>query len=128
MEHFIKVSPQGKALIATAVGELNETAYLLIRKEIVDSIKICNAKHILIDIRNAIVHASVMEIYQFAESSLKMFPLGFRYAVVYSEKTMSEEDAKFGETVARNRGGQVQVFKDVSEAKKWLAIAEIEHE
>lgn len=128
MEHFIKVSPHGKALIATAVGELNETAYLLMRKEIVDSIKICNAKHILIDIRNAIVHASVMEIYQFAESSLKMFPLGFRYAVVFSEKTMSEEDAKFGETVARNRGGQVQVFKDVSEAKKWLAIAEIEHE
>jgi len=128
MEHFIKVSSHGKAIIATAVGELNEAVYLLMRKEIVDSIKTCNAKHILIDIRNAIVHASVMEIYQFAESSLKMFPLGFRYAVVYSEKTMSEDDAKFGETVALNRGGQVQVFRDISKAKKWLAISEIEYE
>ena len=127
MEHFVKVFSDGETHIAAAVGELNEAAYLLMRKEIVDSIKTCNAKRILIDIRNAIVHASVMEIYQFAESSLKMFPLGFRYAVVYSEKTMSEEDAKFGETVACNRGGHVQVLRDVSKAKKWLAIAEVEH-
>jgi hypothetical protein len=128
MEHFIKVRSHGKALIATAVGEVNEAVYLLMRQEIVESIKTCDAKHILIDIRNAIVHASVMEIYQFTESSLEMFPLGFRYAIVYSEKTMSDEDAIFGETVARNRGAQVQVFRDVSKAKKWLAISEIEYE
>jgi hypothetical protein len=70
----MKVSSLGKALIATAVGELNEAAYLLIRSKIVESVKICGAKHILIDIRNAIVHTSVMEIYQVATSSAKIFP------------------------------------------------------
>jgi hypothetical protein len=125
MDCFVKVSSDGKALISTAVGEFDEAAYLLMQSKIVDSIKSCNAKNILIDIRRAVVHASVMEIYQFASSSVKIFPLGYRYAIVYSEKTMSEEDVKFGETVALNRGGLVKVFRNISKAKKWLALLEI---
>jgi hypothetical protein len=41
---------------------------------------------------------------------------------------VSEENAKFGETVARNRGGQLLIFKYISKAKKWLDIHEIESE
>jgi hypothetical protein len=128
MECFAKVSSDGKAIISKAVGKLDEKTYLLLRNKIADLIKNTNAKHILVDISHAIVAASVMQIYQIAASSLRMFPIGFKYAIVYSEKTMTEENAIFGETVARNRGGLVKVFRDISEAKKWLAITEIESE
>jgi hypothetical protein len=123
MDHLIKISSDGMTIIANADGKLDETAYLLIRNKIVELIKNCNAKNMLLDIRNAVVKASVMEIYSVASSSVEMFPLGFRYAIVYSEITMSEKDALFGETVVRNRGGQLKVFKDISEAHEWLAIS-----
>jgi hypothetical protein len=128
MECFMKISSDGKVLIAKAIGALDEAAYLMMRSKIVDSIKNCTAKNILLDIRHAIVAASVVEIYHIVASSVKMFPMGFKYAIVYSDKTISEENAKFGETVARNRGGQLFVFKDISEAKEWLAIPEVEIE
>lgn len=128
MDCFVKVSSDGKTIICIAEGQLDNADYSLMRNKIVDAVKRCHARHILLDIRQAIVAASVTEIYQATASSIQMFPLGFKYAIVYSEKTMPEENAIFGETVARNRGGLVKIFKDISEAKRWLAIPEIEYE
>jgi len=127
MDCFVKVSADGKAVISRAVGVLNTASYQLMRSKIVESVKNSNAKQILVDMRQAVVSASVIEIYHVATASIEMFPAGFRYAIVYSDKTITEENARFGETVARNRGALVKIFRDLSDAKKWLAIPEMEN-
>lgn len=128
MDCFVKISTDGKAVISKAIGEFDKVSYQLIRGKIVESVKNSDAKQILLDIRQAVIAASVIDIYHVTTSSIDMFPAGFRYAIVYSDRTITEENARFGETVARNRGALVKIFRDLSEAKKWLSIPEMECE
>jgi hypothetical protein len=128
MKFLMKVSSDEKTVIATVEGKLDKASYLSVRNKIFDLLKSINVKHLLIDLRRVIMNASTIEIFKMASSAIETFPLGIKYAIVYSEKTTTEENAKFGETVAVNRGGLVKVFRDISEAKKWLAISRAEFE
>jgi hypothetical protein len=128
MKFLMKVSSDDKTVISTVEGKLDRASYLSVRNKIFDLLKSTNVKNVLLDLRRVIMNASTIEVFKMASSTIETFPLGIKYAIVYSEKTTTEENAKFGETVAVNRGGLVKVFRDISEAKKWLAISRAESE
>ncbi len=54
--------------------------------------------------------------YQLGEEAASIWPLGISVAIVYREDSIN----RFFETVTRNRGKDVMVFSDRSEAEEWL--------
>jgi hypothetical protein len=122
MEYLTEINLDDKMLIVTVIGELDEATYFMMLNKAFNSLKSINAQHILLDISRATVRASTLEVYKMVTSNIEMIHKRRKYAIVYSGNTIQEEYAKFGETVAYNRGWQMRVFRDVSEARKWLAI------
>jgi hypothetical protein len=123
MDFSIEIKPEGNILIATVVGELDEKAYVEMRNQVKASLEKTGAQHILLDLRRCVVQVSMMGVFRTAASNVEIFPPGIKYAVVYSAQTLPEDNAHFGETVARNRGAHFRVFNDMAVAQKWLGAS-----
>jgi hypothetical protein len=124
MNFTINSKREGKILIATVVGRLDLQAYLSMRKTVRDSLEKTESQDILLDLQRAIVQVSFMEVFNAASTNVELFTYPKKYAIVYSAETIQEENAKFGETVAQNRGSNFRVFKDIDLAKEWLHQSE----
>ncbi len=125
MDYSIEIKVEGNILIATVAGELGEKAYLAMRDQVRASLERLGAQHILLDIRHVVLWASLTEIFMTAVSNVGVIPKGTKYAIVYSEQTVSEANAQFGELVARNRGGQLRAFTDMALARGWLSAPDM---
>ena len=82
----------------------------------------CN--HILVDSREIDFQLSTLEIYDLPEtfsSILSEFGLELRKIKRALLVDKLEDDYRFVETVAVNRGYRVKLFEDVNEARKWLS-------
>jgi len=77
-----------------------------------------DCKRILADLQGATKHLSTLEKYHLAS---RLCYFGFRrtvsIAVIYSQ---SDSENDFFETVARNLGYRVRIFRNMKEAKDWL--------
>lgn len=121
MDWSLETKTENGILVATIVGTLDQYAYLSARDKVLSLFKeSAGTHHILFDIRRAVLNISTMGVFEVAASSPVVLPPMTRYAVVYSSKTLPEEDCHFGENVAANRGALLKSFTDIAEAKQWL--------
>lgn len=121
MDWSLETKIEEDILVATITGTLDKNAYLAARDKVLSLFKeTANTRHILIDIRHAVLRISVMGIFEVAETSHEVIPPLTKYAVVYSSSTLQERNCHFGENVAVNRGANLKVFTDIAEAKQWL--------
>ena len=121
MDRSIEIKSVGNILIATVVGELDESAYLAMRDQVRASLEKTGAQHILLDLRRCVMRVFLAEVFKVAASNVEVIPPAAKYAVVYSAHTLPEADVQFGELVARNRGAQLRAFTDLIEAQAWLS-------
>lgn len=75
---------------------------------------------ILIDIRQAEVEASTLDIYQVTSMLADHFTPVTRHAIVQSNEESLKAAGEFFETVASNRGILARCFTDKDEALSWL--------
>jgi len=69
---------------------------------------------VLVDARKQNVSPDTMDLYDFGSE----LPRAFKFAVVISDKTI--DDHFFLETVGKNRGKPIQLFRNIEEAVSWL--------
>ena len=79
------------------------------------------ARGFLVDVRNAQIHMSTIELYDFFTTLQEMFAPGTKHAVVYSPETNDLSDIAFGENVSANRGIMLKMFSQKDEAMTWLS-------
>jgi hypothetical protein len=120
MDWFVETGTEGDTLVATVRGELGKADYLALREKVRSSLEETGTRHVLLDIRGAILQVSTMGVFAMAASNPDVIPRGRKYAVVYSLRTLPADNAVFGENVARNRGALLSAFTDIEEAKRWL--------
>jgi len=112
---------EGDILVGTLCGAVNKADYLKARQELISAFRnAAGVRHILLDVREAVVTMSPSEIFEVASSSRDVIPMGARYALVFSSKTLSQSDIHFGENVAVNRGARLRGFSDIEKALEWL--------
>ena len=110
--------------MVTMQGDIDNSIINKCRMEAAQLAKQHNCMQFLADLREAVSAVSTIDIYQQPQAtSAKLASQGqlvhkFRRALVVSEKL---QDAVFFETVARNQGQNVKVFRDIEAAKKWLS-------
>lgn len=103
-------------------GELRVDEAKTARKETGILVAEHGVHKVLVDLREATLSQTTMDLYDFGSSYGDVFPQDTRVAVVYSpEKTSSSDDAEFAENVARNRGALVRMFTEMGEAIDWLS-------
>ena len=108
---IIEVKHEGPVDIDEMRAAREETAKYLTDNE---------SRRVLVDIRNATLGPTTMELFGFNASYRDLLPLDVEIAIVYSSETASREDILFVETVARNRGVLLRIFTDRNEALDWL--------
>ena len=101
----IKVESFGKTTIDDWKNSLAQV--IQIRKE-------TKCSQVLVDARQQNKLLDTMELYEFGSS----LPSEYQFAVITSDNTLN--DPYFLETVARNRGKPVQLFRTFKEALGWL--------
>ena len=69
---------------------------------------------VIVDLREVMIAPPTMDIFQFASE----LPIQLRIAMVFSEDT--QEDIRFLETVAFNRGRNINMFDNEPDALNWL--------
>lgn len=116
-----RVEISGEAVVATLSGEIDETDYREVRSEVAQRLRESGLRQAIIDLRDAVLTASAVSIFSVSASNPRVIPIGVRYAVVCSPRTVSADKVRFGETVARNRGANLRTFSDLDAAQAWLA-------
>jgi len=123
MSHSVKYDARTGCIETKIQGELNlEEAQELIA-EIGAVARERNCFLILGDYRDAVLTLSTMEIHQIPQilsHTLDLFGVmarKFKRAIVVADGL---EDFHFYETVSRNNGQNIRLFRDIEEARQWL--------
>ncbi len=103
----IKVDSYGKITKETIMTSLKKV------KEIEREI---GTKNVLVDTRKETTFPDITEIYELGDH----FPVVTKFAILVSSKQATEEGIKFIETIARNKGVSMQIFKSEEKALEWL--------
>jgi len=120
MSWSIETKIEEDTLVITLVGEADKTEYLALRERVRSILEKASLRHVLLDLRRAVLHASMLDVFEVARSNPNAIPSNVKYAVVFSPETLSIQNVELGENVARNRGADLRAFTDISEARNWL--------
>ena len=113
--NYLHIRVTGRNSPATVRAYLAEIYALCVQR---------NSSAILIEEDLAGPGLPLFEIFDIAaKSSEWAWPPPRRIAYVDVNKEHSFPDMKFAETVARNRGGEIQIFENVKDAEEWLRVA-----
>jgi hypothetical protein len=96
-------------------GAVNREQFLESRQRLRPIIAEKNVHGVLVDMRKIDWEMSTMDIHEFARTI--QHPASVRIAILH---TAEDRDARFFETVAKNRGKLVSAFTDPAEAYKFL--------
>lgn len=111
-------------LIMTITGTCTINGVEQARTQSAAMCKEADITHELIDICDAEIHFSTLEIFEFITSFADVFPRHTKHAVVFSPTTFDSEKSRFAETVANNHGIIMKMFTDLDEATRWLTNTE----
>lgn len=75
-------------------------------------------RSVLVDMRNASLEVSTIDVHQFVASHRNELPADLRIAVLVDSKDWSV--AIFAENVAQNRSTSLRAFRDEPHARAWL--------
>ncbi len=101
-------------------GEFDAQVLSMATTKLAEEISRHNCSQILMDHRDATSKLPFVDIYKRPEIGASLgIQRSNRIAVIYSK---GEEDYRFLETVARNQGFMVRIFKDFDEGIRWLNL------
>jgi hypothetical protein len=72
---------------------------------------------LLVDLRGMVARMPIVDVYYVMESNRKILPY-IKIALVFSQNL--EEEGRFAQNVAENRGIHLRAFVDVKKAEAWL--------
>jgi hypothetical protein len=79
-------------------------------------------RSVLVDMRNASLEVSTIDVHQFVASHRNELPADLRIAVLVDSKDWSI--AIFAENVAQNRSTSLRAFRDEPRARAWLGMGD----
>lgn len=122
--YSVKYDPGDQIITFAFYGKINDAVMNKARSEAIELAKQHNCFNMIADLREATSAIHIVDIYnapqktseQLAASGFKVQQ--FKRALVVGEDL---EDALFFEAVARNRGHNVQLFRNIEDARQWLS-------
>lgn len=88
------------------------------RREFSELAKSSGVRRVLADVARVIGNISTFDTYEFSSSHHEYLPADIKIAVLI--KNDQENDARFAEDVATNRGINIKMFTDKNDALRWL--------
>jgi hypothetical protein len=117
MDFELSVLPGKPVVLSSLTGPTTIRDRVRNRRETLRFSQKKSINKILFDMRGQKSLASIMDIHDFA-ATLPETTHGFKVAIVCMPR---DTDAKYIETVAKNRGAFIKVFHGFDEALDWLA-------
>jgi len=120
--HDVKIIADGSIIQITYFGDVTFTSANASREEASAIAFQHGIKSFLVDLNQAQVVASVLELYEFHSQNPQILPLATRIAIVHARNNWSEglSQAQFSENLDINRGIARKAFKKRSDAVTWL--------
>lgn len=122
MEYNIYPSQCGKYIILSVWGEINQKTAMQQNKEAHKLGEELGINRYLVDVRKARNTDSVIEKYNFAYNDMQHTEGINKRAKVVFVSAPEDNSHDFIETVSRNAGLNVTIFKDIEEAKRFLLL------
>ncbi|MCZ4315798.1 hypothetical protein O4H66_20560 [Comamonadaceae bacterium G21597-S1] len=119
MSFEVFVSDDGKYIVGKVHAQLNRDLAQQLAKEYAKLIESTGIRLVLNDVRGAKNSMGILNEYEFAYRDVPSLgiPRNIRSAIVSDEGDTSHD---FQETVARNSGYSVKVFRSMEQAVEWL--------
>ncbi len=123
----VRYDEQYRCVEIKLCGGVDMAAITALRSEVMALVQTHRCMRLLVDMRDAVSETSTMDIFDQQErTSEDLANLGiawhqFWHAFVVGDE---QEDVRFYENVAGNRGHVVRVFSSIEEAKQWLVLQE----
>jgi hypothetical protein len=120
MYYTVTISENGKYLICYVSGQITAELARAFTEDMDRQSRALNIKRVLNDVRNASNILSTVENYNFAYHDMAQMNLqrDMRSAILVSPEDTTHE---FVETVTKNAGYNVRVFRDETVAIAWLS-------
>ena len=116
--YAVEYMPDNGIIKVQIKGEFDAQVLSRSTAKLAEEISRHNCSQILMDHRDATPKLPIVDIYNRPEIAASLgVQRSNRIALIYSR---GEADYRFLETVARNKGFMVRVFKDIDEGIKWL--------
>jgi len=125
IRYSVTYDSKNHMILITLKGLIDREAINKSRIEAARLAKQHNCFSVLADLREATSTISLMEIYDLPQTTSEVLSASgiqahqFKRAIVVA---LDLDNASFFETVSRNRGHNVRLFRDMEEAKKWLSV------
>jgi hypothetical protein len=125
MNYIVEFKEEQKIVSARAEGKWDSTTDNSMVHKILEMVDTTGSSRVFLDIRELHFDLPMFQIFERAkemrEQRRQFGKVSARAAIIYSPSTPKiEEDMKFFENAARNRGLPYRMFKDVEEAMTWL--------
>jgi hypothetical protein len=125
MNYIVEFKEEQRIVSARAEGQWDYTTDNNMVREILEMVDSTGSTRVLMDIRELHFDLPMFQIFERAkemrEQRSKFGKVSARAAIVYSPSMPKiEEDMKFFENAARNRGLPYRMFQDIEEAMTWL--------
>ena len=124
MPHSITYHARENVITITHQGEFDATMTRQLISEVISLVKEHDCFHIVEDFREARIRFSTMDLHDLPKLVQERLSASGLNAYQFKRALIAAQDIAdfaFFETVSQNRDQNVRVFRDVEEAKKWLA-------
>jgi hypothetical protein len=101
-------------------GELDLDELVRSRSESMVAMQAKGLRRVLVEMGGAVDRLSTADRYEFVSSHGSVVPPATRIAVVANDRNLHLPDRNLIENVARNRGIDLRLFREVREARSWL--------
>jgi hypothetical protein len=125
MNYIVEFTEEQGIVSARAEGEWDSTTDNSMVLEILEMVDATRSSKVLLDIRELHFNQSMVQLFErvkvIREQRREFGKVSAKAAIVYTAFTpKDEEDMRFFENAARNRGLPYRSFKDIEEAMTWL--------
>ena len=118
MAYVIDLVKDAKYVSLVFTGKVTRNDLETARDEVSIALTSNSMNRVLVDISQSIIEMSFLDHFQFTSEHQAYFPRGGRIALVISQDEM--KGYQFIEDVSQNRGVNVKLFSEKSQACNWL--------
>lgn len=124
MDFTIQLGEGEKIVFAVAKGEWDSTTDNSMVYKIMEKVDETGAQMVLLDIRELHFNFPIVQVFERAkemrEQRRQFGKVSAKTALVFTSDPKTEEDMRFFENAARNRGLPYRTFDDIENAMSWL--------
>ncbi len=124
MDFTIELVKDQKIVFAVAKGEWDSTTDNSMIYKVMEMVDETGAQMVLLDIRGLSFNFPIVQVFERAkemrEQRRQFGKVSAKAAIVFTPEPKTEQDMKFFENAARNRGLPYRTFNDFENAMAWL--------